>query len=293
MFNRLFLFIFCCFYINTAHAYVQFFYQPEKSQIVLTPSYQFSNTVSEMRDASGALRADQHLGQIEAEYGILNNLSVGLKGGYAFVDALDSTTSVRSRFSFDGLTAPSLNIKGFFTLSESFHLRYGIGGRYSEAQEFKNGRPSNVMLGRNEVDAYLGFDYQVSETTSLGFKFERATVIDVPKTKIDGESFTGARNGDSNTTSLFAEDQNESRVLGLSLNHTIFDGRDPRLFVGNLLPLTSLTEIKFYAVSKLSERIELLPTFSYGADFAESRLRRQGIRQAGLYNVGLGARFIF
>lgn len=275
---------------NPAFAYVQFFYQPQKGQVALTPEYNFVSTSNTFAGISGRLTSEQHQARVTAEYGLLSNLSVGVQAGYSTNSLLDKRNGIRSRSTFDGLAEPSFLTKGFLNISERFKVRFGFNARYSEKGEFDGeGKPKNAMDGRKEVSPYLGFDYEIDKVF-LGLKIDRGFVIGDQEIEI-GDLQVDIKNPvESTTVAFFAENQtDESFLFGFSASYTFFNEGGVRSMVGGSQALTSLTAVSIYSVMPLTDKLMILPSFSYGADFSESRSGK-GIASAGLIDLGLGLR---
>ncbi len=213
---------FALFSISGWGAEGQFFFQPTDRQHVVTPSLSTSIVRVAVPDATFPEFDDtSELKSIslaaEYEYGLLENLSLGILQSYSYSDfSGDGVTSDIER----GLDDLFLYSKGFHRLNNLWTLRYGLGASLS----LENSKPDNQYSGRNELTPYLGFDVLLNKAHRIGGRLTYSFLVGKQKVENTFGTVAEFTGGETVSVSALYEFNWKNGLVGAAPTYTTILG---------------------------------------------------------------------
>lgn len=264
----------------------EFFYQSAAGKHELTPSLQMNSLEIEYTGGT-KLTTDTNQLNLEYEYGLMEELSVGAALGYVFGGDYEL---LGTKGDISGLSNIEVFAKATMPAGPGF-LKYGASLSLSpEDKETESNNDVNASTGGHSLEPYIGYEYAWDNCT-----FGAKLAVDVGLTDRTEKTSSGSTDysgGEATTISLFYEHKfSEAMKLGASLDWITKSDLKNETSGGTTEQLSPTQLLSIYLPTSVGSGT-LLPELGYGFT-TEDKVGATEIDSYSMLNLALGYRMEF
>ncbi len=285
--------------------YAELYYQPDSGQHALTPGFGYASTKAEAKatllgqEFKSSMTGTSTGVSLNYDYGLSENFSLGVAGGYSTSSSKTKTTWGGATISEtesknDGLTNVGLNLGTRFSV-DAFAVYLGVNASLSPGDRTYDATANkgNNYSGGTALSPYLAFSTKLGSSFLLGVGGAYSSLGDRTTKNTNPTSETKTTGGNAIMGRLFAEFPMDGWTPGLSAGYTTsektktttsagtseYDGSSAAIFSG-------------YLTIRAGAGLDLLADIGYGKPDQTSS---GGITVENAYSVsgGLALRLLF